>query len=80
MQTLSRIIRLIDKGYDDGAATSNYVMGVTVSIAGLVALSADNPAIRGSALAFAILVVALFGWRMVASFRRPADIRKRRKR
>ena len=80
MQTLARIIRWIDKGYADGVATSNYVMGMAMAIMGLVALVVDNRLIRYAAIGMAILTFVLFGWRMILSFRRLAEASDRQRR
>ena len=54
-------------------------MGVIVSVTGLIALSVDIAVVRYLAVALALAIFALFGWRMILSFRRMAAASDRRK-
>ncbi|WP_295318770.1 hypothetical protein [uncultured Sphingopyxis sp.] len=75
-----RVISWIDEGYREGAKRSNSAMGLLLAAIGLVALGIDNAAVRVFAIALAVLVFALFGWRMLVVFREMAiaqDLRKK---
>ena len=80
MRSVARIISWIDRGYDDGVATSNKTLGLIISVLGLLALSIDMGAIRWAVIILAALVLALSGWRMLLSFRRLMAAESRGKR
>jgi hypothetical protein len=79
MSIFSRAVQWIDRGYDNGVATSNLVLGLIIALIGLMALSVGSPTIRWAAFGLAGVLAALFGWRMLLSFRRLVEATGRRK-
>lgn len=73
------LISWIDSGYREGAKRSNAAMGLLLAMIGLVALSVDSAVFRISAIAVAVFIFALFGWRMIVVFREMATAEDRRK-
>ena len=69
----------IDRGYDDGVATSNMVMGLAVVILGLVALNVEAEWLQTLCAVAAAFVFVIFAWRMILSFRRQAESADRRR-
>jgi threonine/homoserine/homoserine lactone efflux protein len=74
-----KLLDKIDRGYDDGVATSNFLMGVIICALGLVALSVEAEWLQSTLAVLAGLVFVLFGWRMILSFRRQTAAADRKK-
>jgi len=70
MNIFSEIISWIDKGYDDGVARSNSVMGLALAIIGLAALNVESATARVAFAILAVVIALMFAWRMAAWFLR----------
>ena len=77
--SLRGILATVDRGHDDGIATSNKVMGMIGVVLGLVALNVEAEWLQTASVIGAAFVLVIFAWRMILSFRRQAEAADRRR-